>query len=82
VKKFALEILSLVSRLINVLLGGSADITFSARSHVEELWTERWIDAVFGLFGEEDHCRKWWEWEVKRSRRNVARNEAEDWLNE
>ena len=46
----------------------TADITFSARSHRDGLWTEPVIDKVFWLlFREEDHCRVWWEHEVMRS---------------
>lgn len=63
-----LELFSILSRLINVLTGGGADMTFSARSHIEGLWTERVIDWVaWNVFGEVDHCRVWWEVEVMRS---------------
>ena len=68
-----IELLSCLSRALNVLTGGGADMTFSARSHRDKLWTEYWIDRAFEvLTGEADHCRRWWEEEVARSRFNVA----------
>lgn len=79
-KDFLLELLSIGSRLINVLRGGSADMTFSAASHVEGLGSEKIIDwaAYLITWGRErDHCRIWWEWEVERSRKNVAKYEAQ-----
>lgn len=76
-KNFLLEVFSCVSRLINVLAGGTADMTFSARSHLDELWTEHVIDFVaYWVFGEEDHCKVWWASEVRRSQRNITLNEA------
>lgn len=67
-----LELFSVLSRLINVITGGTADVTFSAQSHIDGLWSERLIDAVARLlFGEVDHCRKWWGHEVERSRRVI-----------
>ena len=66
-----IEFASCLSRLANVLAGGTADLTLSARSHRDGLWTERWIDGLFAIFGEPGHCRRWWEIEVERSRRNV-----------
>lgn len=67
---FLIEIGSLPSRLLNVLTGGSADLTFSARSHKEGLWTEKWVDRLF--FWQDAHCEMAWGWEVERSRANVA----------
>lgn len=76
-KDFLLEVFSCVSRLINVLTGGSADVTFSARSHIEDLWTEKVIDFVaFWVFREREHCRVWWYSEVRRSRQNITLHEA------
>lgn len=76
-KTFLLEVFSVISRLTNVLTGGTADVTFSARSHLEELWTEQVIDFVaYWVFNEEDHCKVWWESEVRRSKRNISLNEA------
>lgn len=63
------EILSCFSRLVNVLLGSSASLTFSARSHRDGLNSEKWIDRFFLLFGERNHCQLCWEYEVERSRR-------------
>lgn len=75
-KDFLIEFGSLFSRALNVLTGGTADMSFSARSHRDGLWTEPVIDAVFALFGKRDHCRVWWEWEVARSRATVALHDA------
>mgnify|MGYP006436401743 CR=1 FL=1 len=76
-KNFLMEVFSCVSRLINVLTGGTADMTFSARSHLDDLWTENVIDFVaYRVFGEKDHCRVWWLSEVKRSRQNITLHEA------
>lgn len=76
-KRLGIETFSCFSRLVNSFTGGSADLTFSARSHVEGLWTERYIDAFFWhFFGEEDHCRVWWQIEVERSRLNIALDET------
>lgn len=70
---FLIEVFSCLSRLLNVLTGGTADMTFSARSHRDGLWTEPVIDWVFlMLFREQDHCRRWWEIEVERSRQIAA----------
>lgn len=71
--RLAVETFSCFSRLINVWTGGSADLTFSARSHVYGLWTERYIDWLFlNAFGEENHCEKWWLKEIYRSERNIS----------
>lgn len=68
-----LEVFSVLSRLLNVLTGGTADMTFSARSHRDGLWTEPVIDWIFlKLFREQDHCRRWWEIEVERSKATLA----------
>lgn len=74
-KSFFLGLFSVFSRLINVLSGGSADLTFSARSHIDKLWSEKWIDkAALKIFGEQNHCKVWWDYEVKRSKVNVSRS--------
>lgn len=71
-KRLALELFSLVSRFVNILTGGTADLTFSARSYRDALRSEAWIDWVaFKLFGETMHCRRWWLMEVHRSERNL-----------
>lgn len=72
-KNFLLEVFSCFSRFINVITGGSADMTFSARSHLENLWTEQVIDWFFlRVFGEKDHCKVWWIAEVRRSQQNIS----------
>jgi hypothetical protein len=65
-----LELASLPSRLINVLTGGAADLTFSARSHRDGLWTAHVINWIF--FWQADHCRWAWDRELERSQANVA----------
>lgn len=72
-RSFIREAFSCVSRLLNVLLGGTADLSLSARVH-RDGWkrTERVIDWVFeALFGELDHCRMWWTVEVARAQETV-----------
>lgn len=69
-----IEVFSCFSRLLNVLRGGTADLTLSAAAHIEGLLIERYIDAFFWhIFQETNHCRKWWIREVNRSRRNIER---------
>lgn len=49
--------LVLFSHLLNVLLfNGDPQESLSARSYREQMWTERYIDAFFRLFGERRHC--------------------------
>jgi len=76
-KTFLLELFSVLSRLLNVLTGGTADMTFSARSYRDDLWTADVIDwLALKIFGEEDHCLTWWLAEIRRSRRNITLAEA------
>jgi len=76
-KSFLLELFSLLSRGLNVITGSTADLTFSARSHRDGLWTETVIDFVaYSLFREEDHCRVWWDAEINRSLFNIEFAEA------
>ena len=70
---FALELASIPSRLLNVLTGGTADLTFSARVYRDGLWIEPVIDALFLLIGQRNHCRWAWERELERSQANVKR---------
>lgn len=73
---FVMDLGSVASRFINVLAGGSPDLSFSAQSHLERPKAAQRVDwLAFTLVGETDHCRRAWEWEVDRSRRNVARAE-------
>lgn len=68
------ELLSLLSCLLNVLVGGQREITFSAASWEllaygktprARLWGARRVSFVNWLnrciTGEQDHCRKAWE---------------------
>lgn len=53
------NLLVLFSHALNVLLfNGDPQESLSARSHREGLWTELYIDAFFGLFGEKRHCQE------------------------
>lgn len=72
-KNLIIELFSVISRTLNVLSGGSADITLSARAHRDQIgWLEASIDTVFYLlFREENHCGRWWIIEVERSKRNI-----------
>lgn len=63
------ELFSVGSRLINVICGGVADMTFSARVHMDG-WrrAERFIDWVFWVLrGEERHCEVWFRADVRRA---------------
>lgn len=72
-KQFGLELLSVGSRLLNVLTGGTADLTFSARSYIESLWTARVIDILF--FWMDNHSEWAWHEEVRRSKRTIELHE-------
>lgn len=74
-----LELWSVASRLLNVLAGGDADTTLSARVHIDG-WrrAERLIDALFRfmpLVGGPNHCRQAWLDDVERARAQVERHE-------
>lgn len=71
-KNFMIEAFSCVSRFLNVCTGHTADLTLSARAYRDRLWIETPINWVFALFGDKDHCRRWWVAEVQRSANNVA----------
>lgn len=75
--RFLLELWSLASRFVNVLTGGDADTTFSAKVHIEgwRAW-ERAIDAFFRIFGQAAHCRKAWDDDLARARAQIERHEA------
>lgn len=76
-KRFLLELGSLVSRGFNVLTLGSADIPFSARSHIDELWTEPVIDWFAKMIADETgHCSNSWNNEVERSQDNIDRSKS------
>lgn len=64
VKNYFVELFSLASRFLNVLTGDIADMTFSARSHRDGLWTEKVIDFFLG----EGHCKTWYLFDVQRSK--------------
>lgn len=71
-KRFMGEVYSLLSRSVNVLTGGTADMTFSARSYRDKLPVEGAIDWVFKtLRGEREHCKVWWKHEVDRCHQTI-----------
>lgn len=70
---FLLELASIPSRLLNVFIGGSADLTTSAQSHRDGRSIEKWIDALFPW--QKAHCKWAWDRELERSRANVAWSE-------
>ena len=74
-RRLATELFSVASRLLNALLGGTADMTFSARVHMDG-WhrTERMIDALF--FWERNHCELWYHYDVQRARALIAHAEG------
>lgn len=70
VRRFLIELFSLLSRGLNVLTGGTADMTFSARVHFCG-WTraEAVIDGFFWwAFKEEAHCAVWFRKDIDRAR--------------
>lgn len=71
--RFLLELLSVGSRLLNVLTGGTADLTFSARSYIERLWVARVVDCLF--FWADNHTEWAWFEEVRRSQRTLDLHE-------
>lgn len=55
------ELLSVASRLLNVLAGGTADMTLSARAGRDNLWIRPLLDQLFmKIAGERDHCAASW----------------------
>lgn len=72
--KMIVGLFSCLSRAINVLRRGHPDMTLSAAAYMEDLRIRRYIDAVFRLFGEEDHCEKWYWEDVRLAREVVERH--------
>jgi len=69
------EIFSVLSRLLNVLLGGVADMTLSARAFAQPLpRTMAVIDFIFGFFGDEGHCERWYWEDVRRAKLVISGN--------
>lgn len=75
--RLVLEISSLISRAINVLLGGDADTSLSARVHIDG-WRrlETIIDMLFLPLEGPGHCRAAWEADVAGGCAQIARHEA------
>ena len=60
--RYLLNLLIGLDQLVNVMLGGAPDITISSRcwqhrDHWAAAIAVRFIDSVFKLFGEKDHCK-------------------------
>lgn len=73
-RRFLAEQFSVGSRQLNVILGGSADMTFSARVHMDG-WrrTEALIDWVFWvIIGEVNHCEIWFHEDIRRAQALVV----------
>lgn len=73
-RRLVTELFSVASRLLNVILGGLADMTFSARVHMDG-WrrVEATIDWVFWVtVGEVNHCEIWFHEDVRRAEALVA----------
>lgn len=73
-RRLVTELFSVASRLLNVILGGLADMTFSARVHMDR-WhrAEALIDCIFWwLLKEENHCEIWFHEDVRRAEALVA----------
>jgi hypothetical protein len=69
-KNYIIRLLITLSVLLNVILGGYSNQTFSARNWAWKLegkpnivWL---IDAIFILFNDPDHCRGTWEYWILR----------------
>jgi len=67
----AKHILIALDQLANTLLGGWPDETLSSRAwrwhiHGRRSWPRKWIDKVFALFGDRDHCETSWRNEIDR----------------
>ena len=43
-------------------------MTFSAASYYESLPTEKYINWFFALFGENNHCEKWFWHDVREAK--------------
>lgn len=69
------EIFSVFSRMLNVLRGGTADMTFCAVVGRDNPWYQVWIDwVVFLVLNEEGHCEKSWESHVERARKTLKKS--------
>ncbi len=61
-KAWLLQLLIAIDQLINALIGGWADETLSSRAwrmaRESNGWitVRNWIDLIFRIFGERDHC--------------------------
>jgi len=79
-KHFSYQVGSLLSRALNVLLGGSAHMTASARAYDAGTDSKGWnrfeklIDFIFS--GKEpNHCERVWDGRVARAHETIKRDE-------
>lgn len=77
------NLLKALDQLFNAVRGGAADATISADAwHADQegrIWgrvARPAIDALFGLFGEKDHCQNAWSIEA-HERINAPKHMAE-----
>lgn len=77
--------LSVVSRFCNAtFFGGSTYQSVSARAWIDGVHDPVWlkrrrrIDAFFRIFGQADHCHKYWMGEVEAARKTLMRAGASD----
>ena len=69
--KLLFNLASCLSRTLNTLRGGTPEMTLSAAAYAEDLKIRPFIDKMFSLFGQEDHCWKSFRRDVEEARRVV-----------
>lgn len=76
-KTYLYELFSVLSRLLNVVLGGDADTTFSARLYItDKRLLVKFVDTLFYLVMKERfHCKDAWLTDVTRAKAQVAYHE-------
>lgn len=66
------EYFSILSRFLNVLSGGTADITLSARAGRDDLTIKPWLDWIFlKIAKERNHCGESWTSHAEMSRQSL-----------
>ncbi len=79
--EYAMNVLAALSQLLNALLFGDCNMTFSARCHVrqdEPLFAvlRPVVDALFWF--DDDHCRSSWLRDIEFSHKVVRINNSEN----
>jgi hypothetical protein len=55
------NVLRVLSRLANTLIGGYPTETISGRAWRDGWWITKWVlDSFWGFFGDKDHCYNSW----------------------